>query len=260
MKIVGVDVGGTFTDIILVDTETGEQIVYKVPSTPEAQEIAVTKGLAEICEKASITSDELSLVVHGTTVATNAMIQRTGAKVCLVTTAGLEDVIEIGRQDREEIYALVASRPEPLVDRKNRIGARERLDHRGEVLHSLTTEEVDRVKDEVKKRDPESVAISMLFSYKNPSHERMILDAARDIPDVYAVASCDVLPEFREFERTSTTILEAYLGPLVLGYLSRLDHMIRDLYKKSKLTVMQSNGGTLLCSRAGGRAIGLAIS
>ena len=141
MIIAGVDVGGTFTDIICVNTETGETFVQKIASTPEAQDRAVTKGLQELFEREEINPDATLLMVHGTTVATNAMIQRKGAKVCLVTTKGLEDVIEIGRQNREEIYALVATRPEPLVMRENRIGVLERLDEEGNVLIPLTDSE-----------------------------------------------------------------------------------------------------------------------
>jgi N-methylhydantoinase A len=260
MRVIGVDVGGTFTDVILTDTATGQQLIHKVPSTPQSQEIAVIEGIQEILQDHNISPDEISLVVHGTTVATNAMLERKGAKVVLLSTEGLEDILEIGRQQREDIYALSASRPEPLVERENRIGVRERLNSEGEVIANLTQERITEAIDKVSQRNPLSVAISLLFSYLNPSHENLLLQRLQDSTDAYIVASSDVLPEFREFERTSTTVLEAYLGPLVIGYLERLDVSLKSLLPISILAVMQSNGGTMLANQARGRSIGLAIS
>ena len=259
MKIIGVDVGGTFTDVILVCTETGSQHVHKVPSTPESQDIAVTKGVTEILKTHQIDSQDVDLVVHGTTVATNAMLERKGARVVLLTTEGLEDVLEIGRQNRDDIYNLHAKRAEPLVAREDRIGVNERLDSEGKVVLELNASTIERVTSSAIKRKPDSVAISLLFSFHNQDHEKKLLQAFSS-SDLYVVASSDVLPEFREFERTSTTVLEAYLGPLVIGYLQRLVSSLSNICPKSRLTVMQSNGGTMLASRARGRAIGLAIS
>ena len=260
MKIIGVDVGGTFTDVILTCSETGEQYVHKVPSTPESQDLAVKQGVQEILAKNNIEHGDVSLVVHGTTVATNAMLERKGARVVLVSTEGLEDVLEIGRQNRENIYNLVASRAEPLVNRNDRIGVSERIGSEGGVLLELTKNAVDEVISRVNQRKPDSVAISLLFSFKNQEHESRLFESLSKNSDSYIVTSSDVLPEFREFERTSTTVLEAYLGPLVIGYLKRLDSSLREICPASKLTVMQSNGGTMRASRAHGRAIGLAIS
>ncbi|MCK4567738.1 MAG: hydantoinase/oxoprolinase family protein, partial [Candidatus Thorarchaeota archaeon] len=260
MKVIGVDVGGTFTDVILTDAGTGVQYVHKVPSTPGNQEIAVIKGINELLEKFNLKHEEVSLVVHGTTVATNAMLERKGAKVVLLSTEGLEDILEIGRQHREDIYSLSASRPEPLVKREDRIGVKERLDSEGIPILDLNNESIDDAVKLVLERNPQSVAISLLFSFRNPSHEKMLMRELCDRSDAYIVASSDVLPEFREFERTSTTVLEAYLGPLVVGYLERLDNSLKSSLVNSILTVMQSNGGTMLASQARGRAIGLAIS
>ncbi len=260
MKIIGVDVGGTFTDVILRDATTGQQYVHKVPSTPENQEIAVINGIDRLLNKHNLSREDISLVVHGTTVATNAMLERKGAKVVLLSTEGLEDVLEIGRQHREDIYSLSASRPEPLVKREDRIGVKERLDSEGVPILDLNNESIDDAVKLVLERNPQSVAISLLFSFRNPSHEKMLMKELSDRSDAYIVASSDVLPEFREFERTSTTVLEAYLGPLVVGYLERLDNSLKSSLVNSILTVMQSNGGTMLASQARGRAIGLAIS
>lgn len=260
MKIIGVDVGGTFTDVILFCTESGRHFVHKVPSTPGGQDIGVTNAVTSILENNQQDPSEVALVVHGTTVATNAMLERKGADVALIATEGVEDILEIGRQNRKEIYSLVASRPEPLVKRNDRFGVRERVDCTGEILTPLHDAEIARVVDAVKKRNPQSVAISLLFSFLNPHHERQLKEALHTSTDYYIAASTDVLPEFREFERTSTTVLEAYLGPLVVGYLERLAESLQSLLPASRLTVMQSNGGTLLATKASGNAIGLAIS
>ncbi|TFH03593.1 MAG: hydantoinase/oxoprolinase family protein, partial [Candidatus Thorarchaeota archaeon] len=260
MKIIGVDVGGTFTDIILTDTATGKQYVHKVPSTPQSQEIAVVTGIEGLLENHNISPDDVSLVVHGTTVATNAMLERKGARVVLISTEGLEDVLEIGRQHREDIYSVSASRPEPLVTREDRIGVKERLDSDGIPVIPLARNAIDEVVTRVLERNAQSIAISLLFSFRNPSHEISLMKELKERTEAYVVASSDVLPEFREFERTSTTVLEAYLGPLVIGYLERLDASLKSLLANSILAVMQSNGGTMLATQSRGRAIGLAIS
>ena len=259
MIIIGVDVGGTFTDVILICSETGQQFVHKVPSTPESQDIAVTRGVTEILSHHGFDSDEVELVVHGTTVATNAMLERKGARVVLLTTAGLEDVLEIGRQNRDDIYNINARRADPLVARDDRVGVAERLDSNGNIVEELSEETLGEVSSWITENQPDSVAISLLFSYHNSVHEEMLLRALDD-SEIYTVASSNVLPEFREYERTSTTVLEAYLGPLVIGYLKRLDSSLANICPNSRLTVMQSNGGTMLASQAQGKAIGLAIS
>ncbi len=260
MKIVGVDVGGTFTDIMMIDTLTGIHFVHKVPSTPVSQDKAVIQGIMEILEMHDISPTDISLVVHGTTVATNSMLERKGARVALLTTEGLEDVLEIGRQNREDIYDISASRPEPLVQRENRIGVKERLDSEGIPIIELSPSEVNSVVSQILDRKPESIAISLLFSYRNSEHEKILLEKIQQSTKTYAVASSDVLPEFREFERMSTTVLEAYLGPLVVEYLERLGSALRRLNPSTTLTIMQSNGGTMIASSARGKAIGLAIS
>ena len=260
MKVIGVDVGGTFTDVILIDSETGAQCVHKVPSSPHNQDRAVLAGIDEILSMNTISPEEIGLIVHGTTVATNAMLERKGAKIILLTTKGLEDVLEIGRQQREDIYSLTPSRPEPLVQREDRLGVNERLDSDGNVIKALSQSELEDVIKRISQKDYEALAISLLFSFQNSSHEKILLQEIQKQDNAYIVASSDVLPEFREFERTSTTVLEAYLGPLVIGYLERLHNSLQTLVPKSRLTVMQSNGGTVLASQTRGRAIGLAIS
>ncbi len=260
MKVIGVDVGGTFTDVILIDSKTGNQYVHKVPSIPHNQDRSVLTGIKEILSMNSLSPSDIGLIVHGTTVATNAMLERKGAKVVLLTTKGLEDILEIGRQQRDDIYALSPSRPEPLVARENRLGVNERLDFEGNEITELTMNEIERAIVALKEKNPESVAISFLFAYKNPQHEKKLLQEMQKEIDSYIVTSSEVLPEFREYERTSTAVLEAYLGPLVIGYLERLHRSLHTLAPSSHLTVMQSNGGTVLASQTRGRAIALAIS
>ncbi|MFW9927469.1 MAG: hydantoinase/oxoprolinase N-terminal domain-containing protein, partial [Candidatus Thorarchaeota archaeon] len=195
MKIIGVDVGGTFTDIILTCSETGEQFVHKVPSTPESQDLAVVRGVQEILKQQEIKSEDIGLVIHGTTVATNAMLERKGARVVLLTTAGLEDVLEIGRQNREDIYDLAAFRTEPLVKREDRIGVLERINSEGTVLAELRQNDIKDIIKELIAKNPDSVAISLLFSFKNQVHERMLLESLRRNMKSYIVASSEVLPE-----------------------------------------------------------------
>lgn len=260
MNIIGVDVGGTFTDIIMVDTATGRQYIHKVPSTPGAQDKAVVRGILELLKEEKVSAESVDLIVHGTTVATNAMLERKGASVCLVTTQGIEDVLEIGRQNRDDIYEINARRPRPLVDRNNRIGLRERVDWQGNIIVPIEEKDLSNLVSEISQRNPEAVAISFLFSFLQPGHEQKVVRELRKKLDCYCVTSSDVLPEFREYERTSTTVLEAYLGPLVLGYLDRLDKSIEKSCRNATLNIMQSNGGTILCSRTQGQAVGLAIS
>ncbi len=260
MIVVGVDVGGTFTDIIAVNTRTGRQVVHKVPSTPNEQDRAVIKGLMEILKSERIDGSEVEMVVHGTTVATNALIQRKGAEVCLITTRGLEDIIEIGRQNRLDIYDLTAQRPEPLVRRNHRIGVRERVDYQGNIIEDIEETEIARAAERIERINPDSVAVSLLYSFKNPKHEQLLKQALEKLGKYYVVISSEVLPEFREYERTSTTVLEAYLGPLMTEYLSRLERSVSEILPKSKVTVMQSNGGTMLASKAKGHVISLAVS
>jgi N-methylhydantoinase A len=145
MIAIGVDVGGTFTDIIVSNMATGRSYVHKIPSTPDSQDLAVVNGVSEILSTIGLDQQDVSLVVHGTTVATNAMLQKKGAEVLLLTTSGLEDVLEIARQNREEIYDFTASRPKPLVDRQNRIGVRERLDSDGTPIIQLEEGEIERI-------------------------------------------------------------------------------------------------------------------
>ena len=205
MRLVGIDCGGTFTDFILFD---GRQVrTYKVLSTPDDPSRAVLDGLEEL--------GALGVeVVHGSTVATNALLERKGAKVTLVTTKGFEDLLEIGRQNRGALYDLGWTRPEPLIPRSRRIGVRERIDANGRVIEPLDRAALKKVKGK-------NVAICFLHSYANGRHER---EAAKVLKG--AVLSSEVLPEFREVERLTTTVIQAYVKPVVEQYVRRLGKAI----------------------------------
>ena len=232
-SVLGIDTGGTFTDFVLITD--GRLTVHKVPSTPNDPSRAAVEGVADIGR------DPATAVVHGTTVATNALLERKGARTALITTSGFEDVIEIGRQARTRLYDLEYRPVEPLVPPTLRRGVAERIGSSGEVIEALSADAVEDVVGEIARLGVDSVAISLLYSFLFPSHEQAIRDAlTRRLPDVFVTASSDLLPEFREFERTSTTIVNCYVGPLVATYLEKLRAAL-----KGTLRVMQSSGGSI---------------
>lgn len=252
MTRVGVDVGGTFTDLVAVQPDGGLDI-RKVASTPDDPAVGLFRAL-DALDAASI-----DVLVHGTTVATNALLERRGARVVLVTTAGFEDLLWLRRQDRVALYDLARDHPPPLVARADVIGARERMGPAGVVL-VLADDEVTRIVNEVRARRPEAVAIALLFSFRHTAHERRLLDAlSRALPDIPVAASHVVLPVFREFERTSTTTAEAYLRPRVGTYLSKTATACAERGVQS-LRIMTSSGGTLGPEQAARRAASLALS
>lgn len=248
---VGVDVGGTFTDLVAVDS-TGRVSTRKVLSTPHDQSIGVAEALA------SLAADSVDRFVHGTTVATNMLLERRGARVCLCVTKGFRDLLYLRRQNRLSLYNLVADYPEPLATSDMTIEVDERVEPQG-ITRALTEAEADRVAAEVAKLDPEVVAISLLHSYREPSHEVMLRDAiSRRTPGVEIVISSDVFPEIREYERTATTVAEGYLRPGVARYLGRLGERLEP--KPKTLGVMTSSGGMRTIDDASRSAAALALS
>ena len=249
MSIVGVDTGGTFTDLVLVD---GDEIrIHKVPSTPDDPSRAVLSGLAELVGEEALAGVR---VIHGSTVATNALLERNGARVALVATAGFEDVIEIGRQTRSDIYDLAVTKPAPLVPVERRFGARERLDERGNVVAALDDAEIRRVVEAVSASEAEAVAICLLHSYANPAHERALAAALGE--GGFVSASCDVVPEFREYERTSTTVVNAFVGPVMSRYLGKLGERL----SPDRVRIMASNGGVVSLDAASRLAVQTILS
>ena len=248
--LVATDVGGTFTDFIVL--EGGRVSTFKRSSTPEAPDRAVSEGLADLAP------DRLERFSHGTTVATNTVLQRSGAVVALVTTAGFEDLLEIGRQTRPSVYDLRVARPEPITPRELRFGLRERIAHDGSVIVPLEEGEVSRACDNVANSGAEAVAVFLLHSYANPEHELAIGRALRD-RGVEVSLSSEARAVFREVERASTTSLDAHVRPVVRGYLQRLGTALAG-HGLGSFLVMGSHGGVLPDSVAAERPARLLLS
>ncbi|MGZ3532377.1 MAG: hydantoinase/oxoprolinase family protein [Vulcanimicrobiaceae bacterium] len=253
---VGIDVGGTFTDLVAVDTTSGELVALKVPSTPQTPERGVLDAVRALLTRYSVTP-EIEWISHSTTIATNALLGQMHLdlpRVAFVTTLGFRDVIEIGRQNRSEVYNLFVTRPKPLVAREDRIGVRERMDHRGEVLVPLEQAEIERVVGELRARNVDAVAIGFLHAYANDAHERRMARAiASALPDLAITRSSEIDPEYREYERFSTTVVNAALLPIVQRYIGRLARALVDEGITAPLYVMQSNGGMATAQRAAQR-------
>jgi N-methylhydantoinase A len=235
---IGVDTGGTFTDFILMDGERLE--IHKVLSTPDNPAHAVLQGLRHL--HPSLTEVN---VIHGSTVATNALLERKGARTALITTTGFEDVLEIGRQTRPELFDPFVTKLPPLVPTRLRFGVSERIAYNGEVLQPLTGEEIDAALERVQRAKVESLAICLLHAYANPVHEQALVQAAERL-GIPLSASHQVLPEFREYERCSTTVVNAYLRPVMQRYLRTLTAELTG----ARLSVMRSNGGIMSAERA----------
>jgi N-methylhydantoinase A len=231
---IGIDSGGTFTDFVFLGAGQGR--VHKVATTPVDPLRAILQGLGELCPDGL----DGAAVVHGTTVGTNAFLTRRGARVALVTTRGFEDVLFIGRQTRRQLFDLAPSRPPELLPREGVVGAAERLLADGSVLIPLTSEEIARIVREVETLKPEAVAVCLLHSYANPAHEEQLATALEPLGVPLSLSS-RVLPEFREFERTSATVINAYLGPVLARYLA---DWRREL-PETPLFIQQSSGGFL---------------
>jgi N-methylhydantoinase A len=249
---VGVDVGGTFTDLVALGAD-GTVRLAKVSSTPHDPSEAVWHALE------ALGRGPVAALLHGTTVATNALLERRGARVALVTTAGFEDLLWLARQDRAGLYDLARHHPPPVVERADVVGVAERIGAEG-VIAPLDDGELARVVAEVRDRRPAAVAVCLLFSFRDPSHERRVAGALRTaLPGLPVVASAELLPVFREYERFSTTAAEAYLRPLVGTYVERLE---TEAARRGvgELRVMASNGGTLTPAQAAQRATALALS
>ncbi|HVF43212.1 MAG TPA: hydantoinase/oxoprolinase family protein, partial [Pyrinomonadaceae bacterium] len=236
---VGVDTGGTFTDFVYVSG--GRARVFKAPSTPDDPSRAIVEGLRRVARESGVRLRDLE-VVHGTTVGTNALLERGGARAALVTTEGFEDVLVIGRQARASLYDLNWARPAPLVEDKLRFGVRERVAADGSVVEELADGEVASLVGKLKRARAESVAVCLLFSFARPEHERRLERAIKEaLPELPLSVSHRILPEYREFERTSTVAINAYLQPLMGTYLGRLGSHV----SAKSLRVMQSSGGSI---------------
>lgn len=244
--VLGVDIGGTFTDFVVVDN--GAIRIHKRLTTPADPAVGLLDGVNAL--NIQHTAD----VVHGSTIATNALLERRGARTALVTTRGFADVIEIGRQDRPQLYALVPQKPAPLVPPELRFEVNERIAADGSVLVALDPESLPALVEAIKASGAESVAVSLLFSFLYPEHERMIGEALRRFANVSL--SSELLPEYREYERTSTTVINAYVAPAMDRYLAKVEAGLGG----KRLRIMQSNGGVITAETARKEAARTALS
>jgi N-methylhydantoinase A len=249
---IGIDIGGTFTDFVVFDDNSGAIHTYKRLSTPYDPAQAVLDGLAFLAGQGLVAGSQPGEmeIVHGSTVATNALLERKGALTALVTTAGFGDVLAIGRQARTGLYDLFADRPEPLVPAGLRLEVAERIDRDGATVQDLDPAQLAWLIQHLHSLQAESVAVCLLFSFANPSHEQQVAQALRDAGFLVS-ASWEILPEFREYERTSTTVINAYVSPVLDRYLGRLQHTLADV----ELRIMQSNGGSISAHQARRHAV-----
>lgn len=253
----GFDIGGTFTDIFSIDAETGDIIQEKVPTTPEDFEQGVINGIEKVCSEHDVAPSDLAHLSHGTTVATNALIEREGAKTGLVTTRGFRDALAIGREKRTDIYNYSPSKPPSFVDRTHRIGVDGRLDAEGEQLNPLDEDDVRAAIEHFSDSDVESIAVSLLHAYRNDDHERRVQEIIEQESDYPVSLSSEVMPEIKEYERTLMTTINAYVGPLVDEYIRDLKSGLDDLGIEEELHIMQANGGVVTPENIQGRNLQL---
>jgi len=242
--LIGIDIGGTFTDFVVYASKDQTLRRFKILSTPSDPAEAVLKGLNQLPHQAS------RHMVHGSTVATNAILEGKGARTALITTKGFRDVLLIGRQDRPELYDLFPSLPPPLVSREWSWEITERVDYAGNIVAPLQENELDAIIEKLKSQNIQSVAVSFLFSFVNPAHEQWVTNRLR-AEGLFVTASSEILPEFREYERTSTTVVNAYVSPVLDAYLGRLEREMTP----TEFHILQSNGGRLSVSQARGHGV-----
>lgn len=249
MYRIGIDVGGTFTDVTLLNSETGRYYTYKLSSTLQDQSLAIANGTKETLELYGVPVSEIEYFGHGTTVATNMIIERKGAKTALITTKGFRDLLEIGRQTRPSLYNIMEDKPETLVKRSLRKEISERVTAKGDILRDVDRDEVRAVLKELKEQGVESIAVCFLFSFLNSRNEKIVEDCIKEVwPEAYYSVSSTILPEFREFERLSTTVINSYLGPRMKMYIHNLRQRIKEVGVTVEPYITQSNGGVMSIS------------
>ncbi len=244
----GVDVGGTFTDLVLMAPD-GRVLTRKVLSTIGNYADAIITGTRALLADATLPPGAVGEVIHGTTVATNAILERRGARTGLITTAGFRDLLEIGRLRLSRLYDLDFERPAPLVPRRWRLEVTERMSHAGAVITPLDPSSAAAAIDRLTAEGVESIAVCLLHAYADPAHEQAVGALVKErAPGVALTLSCEILPEMREFERTSTTVTDAYVMPVMARYLESLERELGRLGVQAPLLVMQSNGGVMTAS------------
>ena len=245
----GVDIGGTFTDVVL--EHGGTMVSAKVLTTYAAPEDAIIDGMHQVCAKAGITPSEIGQIIHGTTLATNALIERRGAKTALISTEGFRDVIEMRTESRFEQYDLNLNLPDPLLPRQMRFTVKGRVDANGTVLVDMDRSEIESVVDQIAQAGFESVAVGLIHSYLNPSHEQLVREVlAERLPDVAVSLSCEVSPQMREYERFNTVVANAYIKPLMASYLGRLEDRLKGEGVTCRIFLMHSGGGIISIQNA----------
>ncbi|MBO6790334.1 MAG: hydantoinase/oxoprolinase family protein [Dinoroseobacter sp.] len=245
----GVDIGGTFTDVVL--EKSGELFSTKVLTTYTAPENAIIDGMKQVCAKSGVTPTEIDQIIHGTTLATNALIERRGAKTALITTEGFRDVIEMRTESRFEQYDLNLNLPDPLLPRQMRFTVPGRVNAKGEVLVELERADVEAVVDRIAEAGFESVAVGLIHSYLNPTHEILVRDVlAEKLPNVSVSISSEVSPQMREYERFNTVVANAYIKPLMASYLGRLEERLRNEGVGCRIFLMHSGGGIISIQNA----------
>jgi N-methylhydantoinase A len=247
MIVIGVDVGGTFTDLVLADLEKQELTIHKTPSTPANPAIGVVSGLKAICEKAGIKTSDIDSLFHGTTVGTNAMLEHDGAVTGMITNEGFRDILHIGRHQRPQHYSIMQDLPwqnRPLIKRRYRHTVAGRMDANGQELTPLDEDALRCTARSLVAEGVEAMLVGFLFSYVNPAHERRAAEILREeMPDAFVTTSSDVAPQFREFERFTTGAMSAFIGPKVRRYITQLQNELHDQGLKGELHVMTSSGG-----------------
>jgi len=242
---IAADIGGTFTDIAFL-TDNGQLMSRKVSSTPDDYAKAVVDGITSLIDDSPNQLADVTEVLHGTTIATNAIIERKGARTALLTTKGFRDVLELRRIRVPTLYDPLYVKPTPLIPRDLRFEINERVDASGSVITPLDPSEIDRLLSQIEMSKVEAIAVCFLHSYANPTHERVVGDILRKaLPTTFISLSVDVLPQIREYERTSTTVVNSYVGPLVKRYLSEIENRLRSVGTTGRLMVMQSSGGVI---------------
>ena len=260
--IIGVDVGGTFTDFCARNNNTGETIIHKRPSTPNDPAIAILKGINELTEKFSDNKQKILRLAHGTTVATNSLLQRKGGKLALITTKGFRDLLEIGRQVRPSVYDLQIDSPPPLIERSHRFEINERIDFNGNIIKQISKKDLFNLELQIKKlKKIDGIAICLLFAFLNPVNELKIKKIlSKKFPNLPISLSSEVQPEFREYERFSTTTINAYLQPEVGKYMNNLKEGIFKIDPSIEVNIFQSSGGLTTVSSASNFPVRMALS
>ncbi|AWG44795.1 hydantoin utilization protein A (plasmid) [Priestia filamentosa] len=259
--MVGVDVGGTFTDVTLVDSDKGSIKNHKVPSTPKDPSHAIMTGIEQILEMNSIPFNEVEYLAHGTTVATNALIERKGAKTALIVTKGFRDLLEIARQTRPHLYDLFKEKPETVIPGDLRFEVEERLYADGSVRTPININELRKVIEHLKEKEVTSIAVCFLFSFNNPIHEKVAVEEIKRLfPEVYVSASHQIVPEFREYPRISTTSLNAYLGPVMKTYMENFQNSVHSVGIPVDPYITQSNGGIISIQESVSSPVRTAVS